>query len=199
LLVATPAVAQPRNPTAAEMRSGLSGGLPTDLDRGNTMGLNRPQPTAPAPRGTEGDAAGLAQQPLRPPQGRDRRDLPPETQTAQRAAVRLFLHFATGSAELSPQAQRVLLDLGNVMREDSFARDEFLVEGHTDTVGPLAYNQDLSERRARAAAEFLIARAGVNPARLHSVGRGETAPAVPTRDEMPEARNRRVEVVNTSR
>ena len=54
----------------------------------------------------------------------------------------------------------------------------------------------MSERRAAAVREFLIAKFGVSPQRIEAVGLGETQLLVPTPDETPNARNRRVQVVN---
>ena len=65
------------------------------------------------------------------------------------------------------------------------------LKGHTDTVGGVAYNQALSERRALLIRSELI-RAGVNPARVTFRGVGKTELAVPTADQAREVRNRRV-------
>ncbi len=67
------------------------------------------------------------------------------------------------------------------------------VDGHTDTAGPADYNMKLSERRARAVADYLIAR-GVDADRIMVRAFGETRLAVPTPDNTPEPRNRRVEI-----
>lgn len=70
---------------------------------------------------------------------------------------------------------------------------QILVWGHTDTAGPADYNQRLSERRAEAVADYLESR-GVTRDRMAVRGFGETQLAVPTPDNTPEARNRRVEI-----
>lgn len=67
------------------------------------------------------------------------------------------------------------------------------VDGHADTAGPAAYNLRLSERRARAVAEYLASR-GVASERMEVRAFGETQLAVPTPDNTPEPRNRRVEL-----
>jgi len=67
------------------------------------------------------------------------------------------------------------------------------VVGHTDSVGSDSYNQQLSERRARAVAEYLIAR-GVDPARVHIEGRGEREPRATNATEAGRQLNRRVEI-----
>jgi outer membrane protein OmpA-like peptidoglycan-associated protein len=66
------------------------------------------------------------------------------------------------------------------------------IEAHTDTRGNDAYNQGLSERRAKAAYDYLVGR-GIPASRLKSQGFGESKPTVP--DNSPEnmAINRRVE------
>jgi len=68
-----------------------------------------------------------------------------------------------------------------------------LVWGHTDTAGPRPYNQRLSERRAQTVARYLEGR-GVSRNRMQIQGYGETRLAVPTPDNTPEYRNRRVEI-----
>jgi OOP family OmpA-OmpF porin len=68
-----------------------------------------------------------------------------------------------------------------------------LVWGFTDTVGTAQYNMGLSERRAAAVAEYFESK-GVDSSRLTTQGFGETQLAVPTGDQVPEPRNRRVEV-----
>jgi outer membrane protein OmpA-like peptidoglycan-associated protein len=70
---------------------------------------------------------------------------------------------------------------------------DLLIVGHTDAVGTSAYNQGLSQRRATSAANYLASQ-GVNPARLRSVGRGETEPLAANDTESGRQLNRRVEV-----
>lgn len=63
------------------------------------------------------------------------------------------------------------------------------VAGCTDTVGNPAHNQDLSRRRARAIAAWLRSHGFDKPIYYHGFGEGYLA--VPTPDEVDEARNRR--------
>lgn len=70
---------------------------------------------------------------------------------------------------------------------------EVVVIGHTDRVGPDEYNDALSLKRAAMVARGLIA-AGVPAERISVEGRGEREPLVPSRDEVAEPRNRRVEL-----
>ncbi|MGI9608000.1 MAG: OmpA family protein, partial [Acidimicrobiales bacterium] len=66
------------------------------------------------------------------------------------------------------------------------------VSGHTDDTGPAPGNQRLSERRAPTAASRLI-EAGVDPARITVVGRGEDQPIASNDTEDGRLANRRVE------
>jgi len=111
-------------------------------------------------------------------------------------AVSLNVLFATGSAELTPDAVRTLNDLGRALTDPTLAAYRFRVEGHTDTVGARDYNQALSDRRAIAVAEYLVGRFGVDRSRLQPVGMGQEGLLVPTPDQTPEQQNRRVLVVN---
>ena len=76
---------------------------------------------------------------------------------------------------------------------DQYPNTELVIVGHTDADGPSYYNDDLSSRRARAAAEYLMAR-GVDRDRLRTLGRGESEPVASNSSESGRERNRRVEV-----
>ena len=111
-------------------------------------------------------------------------------------SVSLNVDFATGSAALTPQAKKVLGSLGTALKDPTLAGDRFRIEGHTDTVGSAAYNQGLSEQRARVVASYLEQTYGIPASRLKAVGMGEKGLLVPTPAQTPEPRNRRVLVVN---
>ncbi|MFJ4134694.1 OmpA family protein, partial [Pseudomonas cyclaminis] len=66
------------------------------------------------------------------------------------------------------------------------------VAGHTDSVGPDAYNQKLSQRRADAVKQVLV-KDGVAPSRVTAVGYGESRPVADNATEAGRAVNRRVE------
>ena len=108
------------------------------------------------------------------------------------------VRFASGSAEI-PAEERPKLDgpLENIVsqlrRARAFANVRVFVVGHTDSVGAAAFNQKLSEARARSIARYFRAHGVAVP--IEYVGLGETAPAVATADGTPEAANRRVEYV----
>jgi outer membrane protein OmpA-like peptidoglycan-associated protein len=66
------------------------------------------------------------------------------------------------------------------------------ISGHTDSKGSAEYNKKLSERRAKAVVDYLIAK-GVAPERLTFKGFGMERPLVSNDDEEGRALNRRTE------
>ena len=121
---------------------------------------------------------------------------PPPAATAEAPSADLNVLFASGSAELTPAAVRLLNDLGRALTDSSMGESHFLIEGHTDTMGDRATNQSLSERRAAAVVDYLENNFHIPPGRLTSKGVGPDELLVPTPDQTPEPRNRRVHVVN---
>jgi OOP family OmpA-OmpF porin len=69
------------------------------------------------------------------------------------------------------------------------------VQGHTDAVGSDAYNQPLSEARARSVVIWLTQH-GVATPRLSAHGYGKTRPVASNATDEGRARNRRVEIAN---
>jgi len=99
--------------------------------------------------------------------------------------------FDFDSDELRPESGPELARLAEFMK--SHPDIKVVIEGHTDDVGKEDYNQALSERRARATLEALVA-LGIARGRMKSIGYGETKPLVPNESEDARQTNRRVEV-----
>ncbi|WP_163397688.1 DUF5723 family protein [Flavobacterium fluviatile] len=76
----------------------------------------------------------------------------------------------------------------------NYPNAKFAVNGHTDNVGNAKANQKLSEQRAKAVMDALIAK-GVNPANLTSNGYGSTKPVKSNKTAAGRAENRRTEIV----
>jgi len=74
-----------------------------------------------------------------------------------------------------------------------------LIVGHTDTVGNLEDNIALSQRRAEAVKEALVENYDIDPDRVQVVGAGYMAPIASNLTALGREKNRRVEVVLTSR
>ncbi len=102
--------------------------------------------------------------------------------------------FATDSAQIQPQFYGALNDVAASLQQYSSSYID--VVGHTDASGETGYNQQLSESRARAVADYLISR-GVNPARVAAYGQGESQPVASNDTESGRQANRRVELLIT--
>ncbi len=102
-----------------------------------------------------------------------------------------LIYFKYDSGELVEESQAIIRDAIRAIRER--APVEISVVGHTDTVGDKGYNYQLSLKRARAVAALLISE-GVNPSILIISSHGKDNPLVATGDQVPEPRNRRVEL-----
>jgi outer membrane protein OmpA-like peptidoglycan-associated protein len=120
----------------------------------------------------------------------------PATAPTGAPSVNLTVNFATGSAELTPDAIHTLDELGRALSSQDLASYRFRIEGHTDTVGSQEYNKALSERRAEAVVSYVAKKYGVDPSRMQAVGMGEEGLLVQTPQQTPEPRNRRVQVIN---
>lgn len=74
-----------------------------------------------------------------------------------------------------------------------FPNTDILIVGHTDATGTSDYNQGLSQRRATAAADYLVMQ-GVSSSRIRTAGRGENEPIASNDTEAGRQANRRVEI-----
>jgi outer membrane protein OmpA-like peptidoglycan-associated protein len=100
--------------------------------------------------------------------------------------------FATGKADLQPGAMSTIDRLAEFLAE--YPEKTVLIEGHTDSTGSESFNQGLSERRAMAVKTALI-QSAVDPARIATVGYGQTRPIADNNSPEGRLKNRRVEIV----
>ena len=99
--------------------------------------------------------------------------------------------FDVGSSTLKPEFRATLDNVAQSLIQ--YPNSLVDVYGHTDSTGSDAFNQTLSESRARTVMNYLISR-GVPAARLRSQGFGETMPVASNDTADGRARNRRVEI-----
>lgn len=103
------------------------------------------------------------------------------------------VHFDTDKATLRPDSTPVLEQVLAMLKQDSAS--PFEIGGHTDDIGSNAHNLTLSDARAKAVVDWLVAH-GVAASRLSSHGYGEGSPLVPNDSDAHRAKNRRVEMKN---
>ena len=101
------------------------------------------------------------------------------------------LLFDFDSDVLRSEARTNLGELANSFKK--YDGSDILIVGHTDQTGTQEYNQRLSERRATAAASYLVSR-GVGGSRIQTLGLGETEPVASNDTEAGRQTNRRIEV-----
>jgi len=99
--------------------------------------------------------------------------------------------FAINSFTLTPQAKTNIQKLSTILNK--YPDTNILVEGHTDASGTEEYNQELSERRAKAVSNFAVSQ-GVTGARFSSLGYGESQPVADNSTTAGRDLNRRVEI-----
>jgi outer membrane protein OmpA-like peptidoglycan-associated protein len=101
--------------------------------------------------------------------------------------------FASAKWDLLPAAQLKLNEVANALtKEDPVSR--MVVEGHTDSQGAAAYNQELSQHRAQAVRDYLVTR-GIAADRISAQGFGPTRAIADNGSPEGRANNRRVEIV----
>ena len=101
------------------------------------------------------------------------------------------LLFDFDSDRVKSTAQANLRNLAQSLSK--YPNSSLLIVGHTDAQGSDDYNMGLSQRRASAAAQYLVTQ-GVEAGRLRTLGLGETEPKAPNDSEANMSQNRRVEV-----
>lgn len=104
--------------------------------------------------------------------------------------------FEFNQSRLTSAARRTVREIGEIARTSGDRR--IAVEGHTDSIGSIAYNKRLSVDRARAVADELVAE-GVSGRRILIRGLGESEPVASNATDAGRARNRRVEVIIENR
>ena len=105
--------------------------------------------------------------------------------------LRNGVKFEVGSAKIVPEFESLLLKLSVLLKQNP---DERLrLDGFADSQGSLEYNRELSEKRAAAVRELLLAE-GVNPEQIYANAHGEDHPIASNDSAEGRALNRRVEL-----
>ena len=197
VLTALPAAAQ-SNPSSDQIIQSLK---PTgNLLGGGTRGIRvaNPNATQDTPQASaSGATAAAAPAPaMRAPRPTRPASAAAPAPVADAPSVSLSVQFASGSADLTPEARQTLDQLGKALSSSDLAQYRFRIEGHTDTVGLASANKTLSQQRAETVAAYLQGKFGVSMDRLQTIGMGEDGLLVPTPPNTANEKNRRVNVVN---
>lgn len=106
--------------------------------------------------------------------------------------IALYINFETGKSDIKSESQKVIDEMAEMLKSNASLKVS--IEGHTDNVGTPASNKTLSESRAKAVMNSLIAK-GIDKTRLSSKGWGQEKPVADNKTEDGKAKNRRVEIV----
>ena len=101
------------------------------------------------------------------------------------------IFFDTDSDALRPESTPVLEEMRSTLA--NHPELQVIIEGHTDSTGEDAHNQDLSERRAQSVVTYMTGK-GIDPSRLDAVGMGEDQPVADNGTPEGRKENRRVVV-----
>lgn len=111
------------------------------------------------------------------------------------APQRHVVYFETASARLTSEASSLIRTVAGLVR--THRPNCVRVVGHADTVGSRSYNLRLSKRRARNVAAELVSQS-VAPTPVYVSWLGQSAPPVPTPNEVPLPENRAAEILFTT-
>ena len=101
--------------------------------------------------------------------------------------------FDFNQAVVKPESEPALTEIAKYLSGEPATK--VLIVGHTDNVGSYAFNLDLSQRRASAVVDALVARFRVARERMTPIGVSFASPVASNRDEAGRAKNRRVALV----
>ena len=114
----------------------------------------------------------------------------------QKITIGAAMLFGFDSAELTEDAKAVIDERIQTLRGSATLTSKMRIEGHTDSSGPEAYNQQLSQRRAQAVADYIVSASyNVKPDDIEVVGKGESDPIASNATAAGRAENRRVVVI----
>lgn len=117
-------------------------------------------------------------------------DEEPEVETISLAAGATF---ELGGSTLSDEGKAAVAELVTQFKAREVTVKEVTIEGHTDSSGDAAFNQQLSEDRAEAVKAEVVANGG-NPDKIKTIGYGESNPIADNSTREGRAQNRRVEI-----
>ncbi|NDW15397.1 TolC family outer membrane protein [Alteromonas genovensis] len=106
-------------------------------------------------------------------------------------SFKMNIEFASNSSDVLPEYENNLQSVIEALNANP--NSGVIIHGHASLDGDAAYNQRLSERRAKAVASLLMTKANIAPRRITAVGYGESRPLVDEESEAANARNRRIE------
>jgi len=125
--------------------------------------VKKPAPPPPAPTPA----------PPAPPPPAQKKPAPPPQAVPQKISFSADALFDFDKSVLKDQGKTMLDDLAKTLQGAKY--EVILAIGHTDRIGSAAYNQKLSERRAKSVKDYLVSK-GIEANRIYAEGKGKTQP-----------------------
>lgn len=99
--------------------------------------------------------------------------------------------FDTGKADLKPEAKKNLTEMAQIMKK--YPENVLMINGHTDSTGSAAINEELSKKRAEAVRSHLVSN-GIPSETVSTQGLGPSQPVADNKTDAGRRQNRRVEI-----
>ena len=144
-----------------------------------------PPPPAPTPQPAAAPAPAPAPKPAPAPEA------PKPKPVAEKVTFAADVLFDFDKSDVKPEARTKLDDLAAKLGGVSL--EVVIAIGHADAIGPDAYNQKLSLRRAESVKKHLVSKK-IEQNRIYTEGKGEKQPVASNKTKEGRAKNRRVEV-----
>ncbi len=111
--------------------------------------------------------------------------------SVQKVTVRAVTHFDFDKASLSPDQQAAIMS--EVASMKGVTWQTVTATGHTDSIGPVAYNRQLAQRRAGTVKAYLLSN-GLTPDMVRTASKASAAPVASNDTADGRAKNRRTEI-----
>jgi OmpA-OmpF porin, OOP family len=103
------------------------------------------------------------------------------------------IFFDTNKTDIKPESENAINEIAKLLQQNTNLK--IYIVGHTDNVGTLEANMDLSKRRAESVISYLVSKHSIDANRLKGGGIGPLAPVASNKTDEGKAKNRRVELV----
>ncbi len=103
------------------------------------------------------------------------------------------IRFPVGQAFIMPANYDLLSNVRAAVH--TFGEPDIVIEGHTDSTGSAASNEQLSQQRANAVREYFVANGAIKPEKVLAIGYGSERPLSPNDTQEGRAINRRIDVI----
>ena len=114
-----------------------------------------------------------------------------EQKILEKGRATLKVEFDTGKAIVKPKYNKEIIKISDVMKK--YPDLKIIIEGHTDNVGGMKYNLNLSQKRSEAIKKVMVTKFKIESSRITAKGFGYSKPIASNSTKEGRQKNRRVE------